>query len=563
MKFALNLVLGHEQILRKRQAGIMHLLIFWGMATLFAGTVVVAIQADLGLKVMEGRFYLCLKPALDMAGLATLIGLLIAVYRRYLKGAEGLDNQLIDGIVLTLLIGIIATGFVIESLRIASTHDQWGVWSPVGATLAAALSGVNRENLIAAHRILWWTHAALALGFIGYIPHSKLIHIITAPINIYFRSLDAKGAIAPLDLENDAIKSFGANSLEDFTWKDLLDTDACVRCGRCEIQCPAHLAAKPLSPKRLIQDLRDHLADEGRVVGNIVEEEAIWACTTCRSCMEQCPVFVEHVPKIMEMRRSKVLMESSFPSELNLIFRNTENSGNPYGLGQTKRSEWTNGLKVKIVSENTTPEYLYWVGCAGSFDDRNRRVSTATAEIMKFAGIDFAILGNAEKCCGDFARRLGNEYLFQSLVQENLETLNGYGITKLITQCPHCFNTFRNEYPQYGGNFEVIHHTELIADLLKSGRLKMKSKLGGTVTYQDSCYIGRYNDIYQAPRDIIEALGVELVEMRDSQRESLCCGAGGGRMWMEENTGERINIKRTEDALRTNSQAIATACPYC
>ncbi|MBI5118284.1 4Fe-4S dicluster domain-containing protein [Candidatus Poribacteria bacterium] len=563
IKLAVGLVLGHERILRKRQEGIMHLLIFWGVVTLFAGTIMVALQADLGLKVMEGRFYLCLKPTLDMAGLATLVGLLIAISRRYLKRAEGLDNQSTDGIVLALLAGIIVSGFIVEGLRIASTHDQWGTWSPIGVTLAGALGSVDRENLVAAHKILWWTHAALALGFIGYIPHSKLIHIITAPLNTYFRSLDAKGAIPALDLEDDAVKSFGINSLEDFTWKDLFDADACVRCGRCEIHCPAHLAAKPLSPKKLIQDLRTHMADEGHVVGTIVEEEAVWACTTCGACMEQCPVLVEHIPKIVEMRRGQVLMKSNFPSELNLIFRNAESNGNPYGLGQAKRSEWANGLEVEIVSEGPAPEYLYWVGCAGSFDDRNRRVSAAMAGILKLAGIHFAILGNRETCCGDFARRLGNEYLFQSMVRENLEILNGYGITKLVTQCPHCFNTLRNEYPQYGGNLEVIHHTELIAQLLKSGNLKIKSKLGGTVTYQDPCYIGRHNDIYEAPRDIIEALGVELAEMRGSHNESFCCGAGGGRMWMEEHTGERINVKRTEDALCTNSQTIAAACPYC
>jgi len=573
-KFTLNLILGHGRILRRSQPGLMHLLIFWGMVTLFVGTTIVALQANLGMRLLQGRFYLYFKLVMDTAGLGLLVGLLISVYRRYLQKDEGLDNQPGDGAVLALLTGIIVTGFFVESLRIASTGDPWGAWSPVGNILAGIFHGTAQNKLNSTHKIVWVVHAALSFGLIGYVPYSKMIHIITAPLNTYFRSLKPTGTMALLDFENDGIKRFGVGALEDFTWKDLLDTDACVRCDRCQSNCPAYATAKPLSPKKLIQDLRVHMTERGRLIpdsrnsvnnliGDIIEEDALWACTTCGSCMEQCPVFVEHIPKIVGMRRNQVLMESRFPPELNSVFRNMEYSGNPWGLGQTKRADWANGLEVKVVAKDGAAEYLYWVGCAGSFDDRNMRVATAMVGILNHAGVDFAILGSEEKCCGDSARRLGNEYLFQSLVQENMKTLRSYGIKKVITQCPHCFNTLKNEYPQFGGNFEVVHHTEFIAGLIEMGKIKVKGGMGGTITYQDPCYLGRHNGIYRSPREIINILGFRLVEMRGSSQESFCCGAGGGRIWMEERLGDRINIRRTEDALGTSPESIATACPYC
>jgi Fe-S oxidoreductase/nitrate reductase gamma subunit len=568
-KSTLAFVFAQGRILRRRRAGLTHLLVYWGMAVLFAGTVCVALQTHWEVKLLQGRFYPWFKLAMDLAGTGMLVGLLASIDRRYRRRDQGLDSRTEDGVVLALLAGIAVTGFIVESLRIAATHDPWGAWSPVGTALAGFYRGAAPQKLRRAHEIAWLCHSSLALGFIGYIPFSKLIHVVTAPLATFFRPLGQKGVLTPLDLEDEGIRRFGAGALEDFTWKDLLDADACVRCGRCQDCCPAHATAKPLSPGEFIRNLkvrlngkRRRISDDG-FVGELMEEDALWACTTCGSCAEQCPVFVEHVPKIVGLRRRRVLMESKFPSELIPVFRNMESSGNPWGIGRAKRKDWANGLDVKIVSKDGPAEYLYWAGCAGSFDDRNRRVAVAMSGILSRAGVDFAILGPEENCCGESARRLGNEHLFQSLARGNIDTLSGYGIKKVITHCPHCFHALKNEYPQLGGRFEVIHHTEWLARCIETGRIDVKMEARGPVTYQDPCYLGRHNDGYRAPREILKALGFRLAEMPASSRESFCCGAGGGRMWLEERLGERINVRRTGDALGTAAESIATACPFC
>ncbi len=569
MTSAFRIVFGQSRILRKRGVGLMHFSVFWGMMALFAGTVIVAFQADFGLTVLRGTFYRYFKLCLDLAGVALGTGLLVAAGRLIVGGREASAGRLADGAVLLLGVGVVATGFILEGLRIASTRDPLGSWSPAGFVMAGALAGTEQFRLAAAHRVAWWTHAALCLGFLGFIPYSRLIHIVTAPLNVYFRSLDPKGCLPPVDLSREDAGMFGATSVEDLTWKDLLDVDACVRCGRCEEHCPAHAAEKPLSPETIIRKLGVHLAETRRecrsreLLGSVVDEEALWACTTCRSCTEQCPVYVEHLPKIVEMRRGQVMMHSRFPPELIAVFRNLEDNGNPWGLGRSKREEWAEGLDIGTVGNRGTPEYLYWVGCAASFDDRNRRVAAAMARILGVAGVDFAILGNEERCCGDFARRLGNEYLYERLARENVKTLTARGIRKLITHCPHCLNALKNEYPRFGGEFEVIHHTEFIARLFASSRLAVAGKPGGSVTYQDPCYLGRYNGVYLPPREIIDALGLQLAEMPRSRRESSCCGAGGGRMWLDDRIGRRINVMRAEESLSTGARCVATACPYC
>lgn len=573
LKSALRLILGHGRILRRSRPGWIHWAIFWGMVTLFAGTATVALQADFGLKVLQGRFYLLFKLAMDTAGLGVLAGLLLSLHRRYLKNREEkVDDPPGDVAVLAFLAGIVVTGFLLEGIRIASTGDPWGSWSPVGNLLAGLFRGAATGRLESAHRIVWTAHASLCFGWIGYVPYSGMIHVVTAPLNTYFRSLEQAGTLAPLDFGNDDIKRFGTGALEDFTWKDLLDADACVRCGRCQDGCPAHATGKPLSPAKLMRDLKAHMTARGRavngssgsdLVGDVIGEDAVWACTTCGSCAEQCPVFVEHVPKIVGMRRHRVLMESRFPAELNPVFRNMEHSGNPWGLGRSKRADWSNGLDVKVLAKHEHAEVLFWPGCVGSFDDRNRRVAVAMAGILRQAGIDYAILGPEENCCGDSARRLGNEYLFQSLVRENIGILRDHGVRKIVTPCPHCFHALRKEYPKFGGNFEVVHHSECIAGLIDAGKIKVEDEKGGVVTYQDPCYLGRHNGVYRAPRDIIRAAGLRLVEMPGNLRESFCCGAGGGRIWMEERIGERINERRAGDALAVNPESVVTACPYC
>jgi len=600
IKSVIDYVLTHRKILRETQPGFMHLLIFWGMLVLFLGTVVVALKADIGIDIMYGNFYLYFMAfALDLFGLGAIIGLCIAIYRRYLRKADGLDNRLDDGVVLILLLAIIIGGFFIEALRIAGTNDPWAAWSPVGNLLSGLFTGMSAGAISITHRILWWSHLAMAFGFVAYLSYSKLFHILLGPVNIYVRSLEPKGSLPYIDMEDEDAESFGVSKVEEFTWKDILDTDACIRCGRCQNNCPAYLSGKPLSPKDLIQDLRQHLNEKGELIladrqatiqkglqhdehskageevaatdevcnknliGDVFSEDTLWSCTTCRSCMEQCPVFNEHVPKIVQMRRNMVLMESNFPSEAQIAFRNMENNGNPWGIGWQTRADWASKLGVKTFEEEPDAEYLYWPGCSGAFDARNKKVTEALVKLLQTAGIKFAILGNDEKCCGDSARRLGNEYLYFSLAQENIETMKGYGVKKIITQCPHCLNTLKNDYPQLGGNFEVIHHTELLAQLLSQGKLRTQQTVKTNVTYHDSCYLGRYNDIFNQPREILRTVGANVVEMDRNLEKSFCCGAGGGRMWLEEHLGERINEMRTDQAIATKADIVSTACPFC
>ena len=479
------------------------------------------------------------------------------------------------------------------------------------------------------HGIFFWGHLCLVFGFLVYLGYSKHLHIITSAFNVIFASTQPKAKMRTVDIEavmnaeNEADQHFGPVSLDHFSWKDVLDLYTCTECGRCQTHCPAYNTGKILSPKTLITDLRDaayeqlaggykvttHTAHEAEgagapmwvtggaghgddalpglfqpswlspqdvatavgdkeerpLFGGVISDDTLWACTTCGACMDQCPVLIEHVPKILDMRRHLVLDESRMPKQAETALLNIENVANPYGLSQQTRADWAANLGVKFLADKPDAEYVYWVGCVASFDEHARTIATALAKIMQAADVDFAILGTEEKCTGDPARRIGNEYLFQERAKSNIETLNKNSVKKIVTSCPHCFNTFANEYPDFGGNYEVIHHTQLIDDLLKSGRLKLDDSKtqDAVVTYHDSCYLGRWNDIFAPPRDILERVpGIKLVEMARSKSEGMCCGAGGGRMWIEENQ-PRVNHKRVEQALDTGAQKVATACPYC
>lgn len=580
----------HKRILKETAPGISHLALFWGFVVFAFGTFFVALEADIGLPLMRGWFYLILSLVLDIFGILAILGILFLIYRRYVTKPDRLDNKPEDAISLVLILLILLTGFALEGIRIIATNDPWAQWSPVGLAVGSVLAGLDLGTLEQLHRYIWWFHLLLAFGLIAYLPYSKLMHIFTAPLNQFFVSLKAKGALELLDLEDEEAETFGIGKLEDFTWKQLFDADACTRCGRCQDNCPAYLSGKPLSPKEFTQNLKTHLQAKGifllhqrrlvgaeghseaastgsegnLLVGEVFPEESIWACTTCRSCQEQCPVFVEHIDKMIGLRRNLVLMESSFPPEIQTTFKNLENNGNPWGVGWASRAEWTKDLGVRSLAEDSQVEYLYWVGCAGAFDDRNKKVAGAVVKVLQKAGISFAILGTEEKCCGDSARRIGNEYLYQMLAMENIETLNNYQVQKIITHCPHCYNTMKNEYPQLGGDFEVFHHTEIIWDLINTGILKLRKPVEGVFTYHDSCYLGRYNDIFNPPRSALESIsGVKLKEMERCREKSFCCGAGGGRMWMEEDTGDRINEMRAGEALATGANLIATNCPFC
>jgi Fe-S oxidoreductase/nitrate reductase gamma subunit len=595
--------------------GIMHGCIFFGFFVLIFGAAFDAGEFHIteplfSWAFLRGSFYLGFSFLMDLFGLLVLIGVLMAVYRRYIQKPDRLtykgtpDTTADDGIALLLIGGIIITGFLIEALRIHATMIEgigpdkvtpaWETCSFVGWTLANILSGMDVESAKTGHKIMWWTHTFIALGFIAYIPYSRLLHIITTPANHFFATLKPTGYVEPIrDIENQ--ESFGVSKLEEFTWKQIFDSDACTKCGRCQDGCPAYLTGKHLSPKKLVQDLKTHwlekapaaikakaaaapvaegaeaapaveaegAAPEKALVGDVIDLNTVWDCTNCMYCMENCSSSIEHVQKIIDMRRYKVLTEADFAPELQLTYRNMENNSNPWGIGAHMRADWAKELGVKTLAEDPNVEYLLYVGCSGSFDDRGKKISVAFAKVLQAAGVSFGILGTEEGCCGDSAMRGGNDYLFQSQAQANIEVMNGYGVKKVIAICPHGYNCIKKDYPNFGGKYEVYHHTEIIADLIAKGKIKFTQPQNGTFTYHDSCFLGRYNQVYDQPRSILSAIpGVNLAEMERNLSKSFCCGAGGARMWMEEH-GDRINNARTDQAAATNAGTIAVGCPFC
>lgn len=569
---------GHVRLLKEAYPGILHWLIFWGFVVFFVGTASMVLEEDLHLPVFRGTYYLVLSLLLDIFGLGAIVAICLSIWRRYVIKPDRLDNKPEDAISLGLILAILLTGFLLEGLRIAFTNDPWANWTPVGSVIASVFLGANPDTLRSIHPVIWWTHLFLSFGLIAYLPHSKMFHILTGSLNQYLAKDKAAQSLKPLDLEDESIEQFGVAEIQQFTWKQLMDGDACVRCGRCQDNCPAYLTGKPLSPKKFTQDLKNHLRVTGPlllnkkedeeiskpVVPEAVQAEEIWSCVTCRACEEQCPMFVEHVPKVVDLRRNLVMMESDFPQEAQTAFRGMENNGNPWNIGWKSRADWAEELEITQLGEDQKVEYLYWPGCSGAFDNRTKKVATAVVKLLKKAGVSFGILGLEEKCCGDSARRLGNEYLYQTLAQENIETLNGYGVKKIITSCPHCLNTLKNEYPQLGGNYEVIHHSEFLSHLIHQGKLQPQKSIDAVCTYHDSCYLGRYNDIYAEPRAVVGSIpGLKMNEMARNKDKGFCCGAGGGRMWLDEHIGERININRTEQALNTGANLIVTACPFC
>lgn len=630
-------VFTQRRVVREKGPGIMHLAIFWGMLFCILATTFVALQADFGLQILYGDFYLYfISLAVDLAGFVCIIGVVIALVRRLGKFNKNLENEPADVLMLVLLLVILVTGFVTEGLRIVGTNDPWAYWSPIGYVFSLMFENLDEGALSLAHQITWWAHMGLAFAFLATFTYTKMVHALFIPGNAYFRSLEAKGTLEPVDFEDEDLETMGVRCLEEFTWKDIYDTQACIRCGRCQANCPASLSEKELSPKNLIQNMRassekrgsillntvsqeelDELKeweetqtasdklnessleektkedkspseDERKkyaqikkrakkpvrteeqeemldqpVVGEVISKDALWQCTTCRSCAEQCPARIDQPEKILKLRTYQVSMESAFPSEAQQAFRNMETNGNPWGIGWQKRADWAKDLDVPTLEENPDAEYVYWPGCSGAFDARSRKVATAFVSLLKEAGVNFAIIGNAEKCCGDSARRLGNEYVYYLLASENIETLNSYGVKKIVTQCPHCMHALSVDYPQMGGNYEVIHHSQLLADLVSQGKLHPSKCDFDTVTYHDSCYLGRYHDIFEQPRDVLKSTGAQIVEMNRNHSRSFCCGAGGGHMWLEEKEGSRINNMRAQQALDTKAEALVTACPFC
>lgn len=553
----------HGRILRDAFPGIMHLLIFLAFLAPVA-----AIALSQFYVVFPTALSGVLSIVLDLIGAAGLIGVALAAYRRYIQKPDRLsDTKKEDAIALIWVFAILFTGFCVEGLRLSIT-GQGASTAPIGAIFSFIFMplGSLQPGL---HALLWRIHMLLLLALVAAIPYTKFLHLFTSAANIFLKSYKHPGAFPQIDFETAEL--YGVSNLEEFKRKQLFDLDACIRCGRCQDNCPAHLSEKPLSPKKLLQDLKAHMEEKGSgaacekaLIGDIIEHDVIWACTMCLNCTEHCPVNDTTIDKTIELRRYLVMTDPNFPAEAQGVFRNMENNSNPWGVGAHTRAEWASGLDVKTCADGEPFDILFYPGCAGAFDDRYKKVSTALVKIMQKAGIRFAILGTEESCCGDSARRLGNEYLYETLAQANVAAMQGYNVKKILTICPHCLNTLRNDYPAYGADFEVVHSTEFLLDLVRQGSIKLKGANPMKVCYHDSCFLGRYNDIYDQPRSLLGSIeGVQLVEMDRNRTRSFCCGAGGGRMWLEEHHGKRINEMRTDQALEKEPDVVATACPYC
>ena len=627
----LRVVLAQQKLLQWSFPGLMHAFIFWGFVVLFTTIV----EAFGGVYIEGFRLPVIGRwgpfgATQDVFTVLVLVGIGMAFYIRkvqrpgrfrgsHLKEADYILFA-ISGIMLTLL-ALRATEIALGSFPYPRE------WTFASSALASVFfDGASKPALQAWNTIFLWEHSLIVLGFLVYLGHSKHLHIVTAAINVLFNAGASRprGALKKVDIDIESMTEddvIGAGKITDLTWKQLLDTYSCTECGRCQSACPAWNTGKPLSPKLLIMDLRDHLFETGpallrekhdregpmlppftpkrvkkfivegpparlrtkflevrdKFLGkpeaevlplnpDVVEDDVIWDCTTCGACVYNCPVDIEHIDTIIDMRRNLVMMESRFPKEMQTALTNLENSGNPWGQSQQARLEWTEGLDVPVLGEGGSAEQyevLFWVGCAGAFEDRNKKVVRSFATLMKQAGVSFAILGTGEQCNGDPARRLGHEYLFQTMAKANIETLDGFGVQKVVTACPHCFNTLANEYPQFGGNYQVRHHSEFLAELVETGKLQIERDYESTVAYHDPCYAARHNDIIEAPRKILSEAGVSTKEMHRHGKNTFCCGAGGGRMWMEERAGKKVNLDRTDEALAIGTDVIGVGCPFC
>jgi Fe-S oxidoreductase/nitrate reductase gamma subunit len=571
VKDMLKNVLFQTKVSRVEGAGTAHALFFWSFFALFIGTSLIVLQADFtdllfDVKFLKGNFYLVFSLVLDLAGLLAIIMLGGLLIRRYLVQPEGLVTKTDDALIHALLLAILITGFLIEGARMAVTElgTPLAGWSPVGLGVATLIQGVGEPGLRSLHVFLWWLHLLLALGFIAVIPYSKLRHIVTTSANAFLADRGPTGKLITVNLEDEGVEKFGANAVEDLRWKDIFDADACTLCKRCQDRCPAFATDKPLSPMLLVNQIgevafTDPKADLIETVGR----DAIWACTTCRACQDICPANIEHVGKIIEMRRNLVLMEGEFPGEeVMAAMEQTEVNGNPLGMGYASRGEWAEELGINPLSEDAEVDVLYFVGCYASFDKRNIAVAKSFVQLCQRAGVKLGILGKEEKCCGEPMRKMGNEYLYQTLAMEMVEVVKGYGVRKIVTTCPHCFNTLAKDYRDFDFEIEVVPHAVFLEELVLSGRLKLQGD-SFACTYHDSCYLGRHNDIYDAPRNLIRAAGGRIKEMDKNRDQAFCCSAGGGRIMAEEKLGERINVKRVRMALETGADQLLSNCPFC
>ncbi len=572
-------------IWRDPLAGAMHAMIYWGFITLGIATTVVAIHSDLNIPIMQGNFYLYFQSLfVDVLGGLAVVGTVLAGIRRWLmKPGKLVFTDEASWILVTIFV-ILVSGYLLEGCRIAVTDDPWGNWSPVGHFVAnVSLNLASRPTLQFWHLIVWWGHLVLVFGFIAWAPYTKMLHVLTAPLNIFTVDLDSRvGAMKTLDFET--ATSFGINSLEQFTWKELLDFDSCTECGRCSSVCPAHTVGKELSPRDIILDLQKQLheadfslipadgtADEDAgplfpIIGSTpaLSPDALWQCTTCAACVDACPVSIEQFPKILDMRRYLAMEDAEMPPMLQDAMTSLEQRGHPFRGTQASRTDWCEGQEIPHFRDVEDPEVLMWVGCGGALVDRNQKSTLAFANLLKHAGVRFGILGRDESCTGDPARRAGNEFLFDTMARDNVKTFESHRVKSVVTSCPHCFNTLQNEYPQLGANIEVFHHTTFLAKLIGEGRLEVAPESLESITLHDPCYLGRHNGITEEPRDLLKRIsGQSSVEMEHHGEQSFCCGGGGGLSFVEEPSDKRVNVERAEQALKTGAATVAVGCPFC
>ncbi|RCK77442.1 MAG: Fe-S oxidoreductase [Ignavibacteriae bacterium] len=581
----LTVAFGQTKLLREPAAGLMHFFIFWGFLILLSAifeSIGEGFNSNFSLSFI-GDIYIPLIILQEFIALFVILSVIFALFRRItgkpkrLKSHSSAEAYLILFMILMIMLSM----YLQNSVKILIRPDEYSNYRVIASSLQHIFTNFEYNNVL--YHIFWWIHIGLVFVFLNLLPFSKHFHIITSIPNVFFARLNSYGELRTLNLNDENLQKYGVSDVEDLTWKQLFDGYTCTECGRCTASCPANITGKLLSPREIIINIRKRLIEKAPIIlseqGNshnrdeiinknlvdkYITEEELWACTTCLACVNECPVMIEHVDHIVDMRRFLVLNESRFPKELQIAFQNLERNYNPWSFSSSAREDWASDLNVPIVSNSEGVDLLFWVGCAGAFDDRAKKVSRAMVKILHKANIKFAILGNEEKCTGDFARRSGNEYLAQMLINENISTLNKYKIKRILTTCPHCYNTLKNEYPAFGGRYEVIHHSEFIENLISDGKIILSKSLNTKTVYHDSCYLGRYNGIYNQPRKILKTVSVnQIVEMKRNKDKGFCCGAGGARMFMEETEGKRINHERTDEALALNVGMIGTACPFC
>lgn len=585
----ITIAFGQKKLLREPVSGVIHFFIFWGFILLIFAVIEAIVQgfySDFNFSFL-GYFYSLITLVQDVFGILVIIAIIFSFYRRFILRVKRLQvdkkGKIDAAIILSMILVIVLSMFLQNITHVAKNNFILSDFEFRPVTIFLSNSFFTGNSIIVENvfEISWWIHILFILGFLNFLPYSKHLHVLTSIPNVYFSKIDkTRNELKPINLTDESIDVYGADDIDKLSWKQILDGFSCTECGRCTSVCPAATVGKSLSPRKIIIDIR-HRAEEKiifnkndlnskdilekKLIRSYISDKELWQCTTCNACVQECPVMIEHIDAIIDLRRYLVLSESDFPSTLNSVFKNLESNNTPWAFNQNDRINWTEGLNIKTLAEDNNGEILFWVGCAGSFDSRYQKVSIAFAKIMQKAKVDFRILGNEEICTGDAVRRLGNEYLAQQLIQKNVETLNNYGVKKIVTACPHCLNSIKRDFKQFGGNYDVIHHSQFIEELLVTGRIELKNELKKQkVTYHDSCYLGRYNDIYSSPRNSIKKInGLELIEMQRNKSRGLCCGAGGGQMFLEDNEGTRINIERTKEAIQTGADTITSACPFC